>query len=396
VSVERLAVLAPLSCQKDQFSLPAGKHYLNCAYMGPLSRRVQEAGFEGIRRKADPSEIHARHFFEESDELRGQFARLIGDLDPTRVAIIPAVSYGIATVARNTRCRPGQNVVIAGEQFPSNVYSWRSLCRREGMTLRTIRAPDSERRAQEWNAALLDAIDSDTAVVALPQVHWTDGTRFDLVCIGERARRLGAAFVVDASQSLGSYPFDVKKVQPDALVCAGYKHLLGPYSLSLAWFGPRYDEGEPIEENWIGRMASEDFRGLIDYRDEYQPGAIRYDVGERSNFILLPMLVAALEQILEREPARIQEYCAHLMRPVIAEARELGFRVEDEEWRGSHLFGLRTPPGLDLAELNVALQRRNVSASLRGSALRVSPNVYNDEADADALLTVLRAIVIAA
>ncbi|MGH7552693.1 MAG: aminotransferase class V-fold PLP-dependent enzyme, partial [Longimicrobiales bacterium] len=163
----------PLACQKHLFSLAAGKHYLNCAYMGPLSRRVQEAGIVGITRKADPSGIHARHFFEESDELRRRFAQLIGTSDPTRVAIIPAASYGIATVARNTKGRPGQNIVIAGEQFPSNVYSWRRLCRREGMTLRTVRAPESGRRAEEWNAALLDAIDGDTAVVALPQVHWT-------------------------------------------------------------------------------------------------------------------------------------------------------------------------------------------------------------------------------
>jgi len=124
-------------------------------------------------------------------------------------------------------------------------------------------------------------------------VHWTDGTRFDLVAIGRAARRVGAAFVVDGTQSVGALPFDVREIQPDALVCAGYKWLLGPYAMGAAYFGPRYDAGDPIEENWITRRGSDDFQRLVAYQDEYAPGAIRYDVGERSNFILLPMFIAA-------------------------------------------------------------------------------------------------------
>jgi selenocysteine lyase/cysteine desulfurase len=379
-----------LDCQRQHFAIPEGSHYLNCAYMGPLSRRVQQAGVEGIRRKADPSGIHAHHFFDETDEVRRLFARLLGVRDRTRVAILPAVSYGIATIARNTKPARGQNVVVAGEQFPSNVYAWRSLCRRSDATLRTVDPPSSERRGESWNAALLDAIDAGTALVALPHVHWTDGTRFDLASIGERARQHGAALVVDASQSLGALPFDLETIRPDAVVCAGYKWLLAPYSISLGWFGERYDGGEPLEETWIARDASEDFQRLVHYRDEYQPGALRYDVGERSNFILMPMLKTALEEIHAWRPDRIQAYCAKLSEPAIAEAVSIGFRVEQSAWRAAHLFGLRTPPGLDLADLQAALQRARVSASLRGTALRVSPNVYNDESDTAALLGVLR------
>jgi selenocysteine lyase/cysteine desulfurase len=385
-----------LECQKHLFSLPEGTHYLNCAYMGPLSRRVQEAGIAGIQRKAAPASISARDFFDESNAARRMFARLIGAAEPERVAIQPAVSYGMATVARNTVCERGQNVVIAGEQFPSNVYAWRRLCRNAQLELRTIQAPESARRGEEWNAALVDAIDGDTAVVALPQVHWTDGTRFDLERIGASARRHGAAFVVDASQSIGAHPFDLTGVGADAVVCATYKWLLGPYGLSLAWLGPRYDHGEPLEETWIARAGSEDFQGLVLYRDEYQPGAIRYDVGERSNFILLPMLLAALEQLFEWRPERIQQYCAALTRDLIEQASALGFRVEDEAWRGAHLFGLRTPPGLDLKTLQASLERAGVSVSLRGTALRISPNIYNDHTDTNALLNVLKASMIAA
>ena len=176
---------------------------------------------------------------------------------------------------------------------------------------------------------------------------------------------------------------------PDAIINAGYKWLLGPYSIAIAYFGPRYDGGVPIEENWIARRGSEDFQRLVDYEDEYAPGAVRYDGGERSNFILLPMFIAALHLILELTPERIQQYCERLSEAPIERARELGFVTEDAQWRGAHLFGLRAPARVDLKRLHQALQAHKVAASLRGSALRVSPNVYNGAHDLDALVQVL-------
>ena len=379
-----------LTCRRADFTLPADLHYLNCAYMGPLPAVVQEAGVQGVRRKGDPSRIVARDFFEESDRARTLFARLIGAPDPQRIALIPAASYGIATAARNTPIRRGQNVVITGEQFPSNVYTWKEQCRRRNVQLRTIFPPHiGKARGQLWNERIHDAIDGSTAIVALPQVHWTDGTRFDLVAIGQRAREVGAALIIDGTQSVGAMPLDLAAVQPDALVVAAYKWLLGPYSIGAAYFGPRYDQGEPLEENWITRLGSEDFRGLVQYVDQYQPAALRYDVGERSNFVLMPMLVAALELILQWTPERIQSYCAALVAEPLQRIEEQGFFIEQPEWRGAHLFGIRMPARIDLETLNQNLQRARVFASLRGSALRVSPNVYNDASDLEVLVDVL-------
>jgi selenocysteine lyase/cysteine desulfurase len=379
-----------LTCQRHEFSLPEGLHYLNCAYMSPLPGRVEQAGIVGLRRKRVPSDIEPRHFFEEANRARQRFGTLIGGA-PERVAMIPAVSYAVAMLARNTPCARGQNIVLSGEQFPSNVHAWRRLAQRSAAEVRAVPAPASSRRGESWNAALLQAIDTATAVVALPQVHWTDGTRFDLERLGEKARSVGAAFIVDATQSVGAFPFDQQRVRADAVICAAYKWLLGPYATGAVWIGPRYDAAEPLEETWIGRAGSEDFRGLVHYRDEYQPGAARFDVGENSNFALLPMLVAGLDLVLEWRPDRIQEYCRALVSAALEEARSLGFTVEDDTWRASHLFGLRTPPGLDVAALGAELQRRGVSVSLRGSALRVAPHLYNDDTDMAALLAALRA-----
>src|SRR5581483_11476551 len=156
---------------------------------------------------------------------------------------------------------------------------------------------------------------------------------------------------------------------------------------------PRYENGEPFEDNWIARKGSDNFQRLVEYEDEYAPGAIRYDVGERSNFILAAMLAEALKVVLDFQPARIQEYCAALSAGPIEKARALGFVIEDADARGAHLFGLRTPRGVDLKQLNESLRARRVFASLRGSALRVSPHVYNDERDFEALLQVLQEVV---
>lgn len=147
--------------------------------------------------------------------------------------------------------------------------------------------------------------------------------------------------------------------------------------------------GQPIEEGWIARRGSENFQRLVEYEDEYGPGAVRYDGGQRSNFILLPMLIAAMRFVLDAGPERIQEYCRRLGEEPLARVRELGFALEDDRWRAAHLFGLRVPAGLDSARLSDALKAKNVFVSLRGSAVRVSPNVYNSEHDMEVLVDAL-------
>lgn len=381
----------PLSCQREAFSLPPDLHYLNCAYMSPLPRAVEEAGVKGISRKRNPSALETGDFFEESQEVRRLFARLINAPDPNAVAIIPSVSYGIGVAAKNTPLTSGQNIVLLEEQFPGNVYGWRRLAWERGGEIRMVGPGEEGRRGRGWNEKILKAIDADTGVVALAPVHWTDGTVFDLEAIGKRARDVGAALVIDGTQSVGALPFDVEKLRPDALIVASYKWLMGPYSIGVGYFGPRFADGAPLEETWIAREGSEDFRALVDYQDGYQPGAVRFDVGERSNFILVPMLVQALRLILEWGPARIQAYTAGLSGALLEEAASLGYPVEEEAFRAGHIFGIRMPEGLEMARLDQALRDEGVSASLRGTALRVSPNVYNDAGDMEALGRALRA-----
>lgn len=358
----------------DLFSLPSDAHYLNCAYMAPMSNRVATAGREALERLRNPSQLDVSDFFDPAMRVRQLFADLINAADPQRVAIVPAVSYGMAAVARNTKLTRTQQVVIVEEQFPSVVYTWRRACAESGASLRVIVPPSTDgSRAAAWNDALLEAIDRTTAVVVVPELHWTDGVRFDLHAVSARAKAVGARLVVDGTQSIGAKPFDVAQVQPDAVVCAGYKWVTGPYGIGVAYFGEAYDDGVPLEENWIARHGSDDFAGLINYCDTYQPGAIRYDVGERSSFILLPMLEAALTQVLEWGPAAVATHTAALTNDAVQTLQALGCQIEDNEWRAGHLLGVRLPPAANPRRFADELAARKISVSLRGNAIRIAP-----------------------
>lgn len=358
--------------------------------MSPLPKPVEEAGFRGLALKRVPSDIGADDFFSGLEQVRAHFAGLIGVPDSTRIAVIPSASYGVATAARNLRVSGSQNMVVTAAQFPSNVYVWRRMAAESGADLRTVGPlEEGARRGATWNERLLEAIDESTALVALGQVHWTDGTWFDLAAVGARAREVGAALVVDGTQSVGALPFDVSELRPDALICAGYKWLMGPYSLGLAYFGPRFDGGVPLEETWIARVGSDDFPRLVDYQDAYRPGAARFEAGETSNFILVPMLSAALELVGEWGAAQIQAYCRSLTDSLVAEAAVLGFGAEEERWRAGHIVGLRMPEGIVPQELQAQLAARQIQVSVRGEVLRVSPHVYNDHGDIGSLVSAL-------
>jgi selenocysteine lyase/cysteine desulfurase len=380
-----------LNCQKHLFSLPSDVHYLNCATMSPNLRAVEEAGIRGILRKSKPYEITQEHFFDEVQVAKGLFAQLINCPDPDRIAVVPSVSYGMATVARNLAAKPGlkpmQEIVLIEEEFPSDVYAWDAVCADKQLIINTVSAPASwQNRGATWNQKVLEAIGPRTCMVVLPHVHWTDGTRFDLVAIAQKARSVGALMVIDGTQSVGALPFDVQSVRPDALVCGGYKCMMGGYSLGLAYYGEYFDTGSPIEQGWMSRQGSENFRTLVDYQPNYRPKAYRFSVGEQSNFVLMPMLIAALKQLLDWTPERIQAYTEALCGEALAQLKAQGYWVEDAAYRSHHLFGLRAPAGTDLRVVQQRLQERKVYVSLRGDAIRVSPHVYNDTHDLAALL----------
>lgn len=386
------AVAAPggaavIPCQRHLFDLPDDVAYLNCAYMSPLLTRAVEAGREAIARKARPWNIKPADFFAESERARALFAQLLG-ASPDDVALVPAASYGLAVAAANLPVREDRRILVLEDQFPSNVYPWLALAERTGAEVRTVPVPADG----DLTSAVLAALDERVAIAALPHCRWTDGGLFDLEAIGARCREVGGALVLDVTQSLGALPLDLASVRPDFLVCPSYKWLLGPYSLGFLYVAPEHQRGRPLEQNWIARENSEDFARLVDYRDAYQPGARRYDVGERSNFALVPVAIAALEQLLDWGVPEIARTLAARTRDIAARAAGLGLSSAPEGRRAGHFLGLRFPAGVP-ADLPDRLAAERVHVSLRGDSLRVTPHLYNDDDDVERLFTVLRGVV---
>jgi selenocysteine lyase/cysteine desulfurase len=379
-----------LTCKHSKFTLPPAITFLNCAYMSPMLKSVEKAGIRGVRKKRNPISISPDDFFGDAENLRIEFAKTINVKNSKQIVIIPSVSYGMSNVAKNLTLQKGQNIVVASEQFPSNYYIWKTKCDQSGASLKVVSPPDSlHNRGGEWNQRILEAIDKNTVAVALGHVHWADGTKFNLVEIRKRSKDVHALLIIDGTQSVGALPFDVQTIQPDALICAGYKWLLGPYSIGLAYYSEHFNQGRPIEENWINRVNSENFNELVNYRDEYQDGALRYEVGERSNFILVPMMMKALEQINRWKPEFIQEYCAGISSQGIVKLQEHGYWIEDSNSRASHLFGVRFPKEENIDAIKQELLKKRIYVSFRGDAMRVAPNVYNTTQDIDRLVNVL-------
>ncbi|MGY8915516.1 MAG: aminotransferase class V-fold PLP-dependent enzyme, partial [Flavobacteriales bacterium] len=226
-----------------------------------------------------------------------------------------------------------------------------------------------------------------TALVAIAHVHWTDGTKFDLKAVREKTRTVGALLIIDGTQSIGALPFSVKELQPDALICGGYKWLMGPYSLGVAYYSDAFNDGKPLEDNWMNKLHCEDFTQLTQYHDEYQPHAGRYSVGESSNFIMVPMLINALEQLIQWQPVRIQEYCQFISEHALDKLREQNCFIEENDFRGQHLFGVYLPKEMEMHTIKQRLQEHNIFVSYRGKAIRVAPNVYNQKEDFEKFLS---------
>lgn len=382
--------MPPIASQRHLFDLPREVAWLNCAYMSPLMNSAVAAGEAGIRRKARPWHLSPPDFFCESERARALFARLVG-ASPDDVAIVPSASYGIAVAAANLPVGPGREIVVLEDQFPSNVYAWQRKAAESGASLRIVRRAEAVAgTGLDWTSALGAAIGERTAVVALPHCLWTDGSLVDLKRVGERARTHGAALVLDLTQSAGALPFDVGAVKPDFMVAASYKWLLGPYSLGFLYAAPHRQDGRPIEENWIARAGSEDFARLVDYAGDYQPGARRYDMGERSSFHLMPVAIAALEQILEWSVGRIAATLHRRTGAIAARAARLGFTALPDDCRAGHFLGIRHPDGIPDGLL-ATLAERQVFVSVRGDSIRVTPHLYNDDEDVERLFDALAA-----
>lgn len=376
--------------QRHLFDIPEDIAYFNCAYNSPQLNASRERLLAGATAKSHPWRRQVEDFFADADRLRQLCAQLFGGR-ADGYAIIPAASYGLATAARaiESELDEGSEMVVMAEEFPSNVLPWQRLARERGARLVTVPTPvDSD-----WTRAIVAAVTPASKVVAVSSCHWTNGSRVDLVAVGAACRRVGAALVVDATQSLGAMVLDVEEVRPDFLVAAGYKWPLCPYGVGFLYVGADWRDARPLEETWLARDNSRNFAGLVNYSDGYLAGARRFDVGETCVPTLLPGAIAALEQLAAWGVGNIAATLAAINQRLAVALSELGFRLPPPEQRCPHMFGAGLPGGCDI-NMVASLAEQGIFISQRGKALRFAPHLHITENDIERLLTAVKGLIL--
>jgi selenocysteine lyase/cysteine desulfurase len=373
---------------RDLFEVPDEIAYFNTGYNAPLLRRSREALERAASAKSRPWERTAADFFNDAETIRSSCAALFGGRADD-YALIPAASYGISTAARILEGRLGNRdrVLLMEQEFPSNVLPWRRAAATSGAQIQTVARPHGE----DWTSAILACLDPGVRVAALSACHWTDGSRVDLPAISDACKEFGTVLVLDMTQSLGAVPFDLGRIRPDFLVAAGYKWLLCPYGFGIMYVAEQWHGERPLEESWLARANSENFAKLVDYCDEYRPGARRFDVGETCVTTVLPGALAALDQIREWGVDNIFDLLRRTNEKIIEQIEPLGFQAPSSDTHCRHMFGVRLPE-IAPADVIGRLSAKGIYLSLRGDAIRIAPHLHVTDADIERLVAALAEI----
>ena len=376
-----------IDCQREKFDIPDEVAYFNCASISPLMNSARDAGIDAIVRRSHAWElVHPDDWLAPVRRARELFARLIG-AEPTDIALAASTSYAIAVAAKNLAIPSGARFVVPASQHESNVFQWRVKAREVGGAVVSVPKP----KEGDWTQPILNAIDEATAVVAVPHCDWTDGMLFDLVAIGARAREVGAALVVDGMQSIGVLTFPFVRFVPISLRAARGSGCSGrPIWRSSMWRqNTNRGHHSSITASIAGRFwtSSRNSRDE-DMSEEFMPGAERYDVGQRGNFVHLPMAIAAMEQILEWGVTEIAGGIAPLTLEINERARAIGLVPPERGVNATHMTGLRFP-GAPPVDVEHRLARSQVHITMRRGLMRVSPHLYNNAADIDRLFEAL-------
>ncbi len=343
--------------------------YLNHAGVSPIPSSSAAAGVRILHQYRDEGALRPRKWVELSDENRLRFARLIG-ASSDEIAFIKNTSEGISFIAAGFPWKEGDNLVTANVEFPANIYPWMRLAS-HGIEVRMVQAREGRVRKEDVFASC----DGKTRLVALSSVEFANGYRNDLPGIGEHCQKQGIFFFVDAIQSLGVIPMDVKAYGIDALAADGHKWMLSPEGIGGFYISRDVMEMvEPVVLGWHSVRNRFDFE-QYDFR--LSPDARRYEPGS-FNAVGLASFGASLDLILSVGVERIWERVRRLTEEAIDRSLRAGYEVisprNPEERSGIVTFRV---PGTDPQKLWKALLSRNAVSSPRNGGIRVSPHFYN-------------------
>jgi selenocysteine lyase/cysteine desulfurase len=376
-----------LASQRALFEMPRNICYLNSASYSPLPLRTQEAGRSAVGRKGTPWTLDAAFANGQHERARAAAARLI-NADPADIALIPSVSYGVATAAKLLTIARGARVIVLENDHSSPVLEWQTRADAQGFTIETIRRPDDG----DWTSAILVAIERPGAppisLASISSVHWSDGGLIDIEKVGAALRQRGASFLVDATQSVGVLTMDVRRLDPDFVIFPTYKWLLGPYGRAFIYVAKRHQGGIPLEQTAFGRrdVRAENDVYFSDIR--YSPDARRFDMGERDHFISMEMASIGMEMMAEWGAVAVVQRLLMLTERIAQGVRGIGVGVPEPRVRAPHILSLSFKGGMPLG-LVEGLASEGVYVATRLGRMRISPHVFNDEADADRFVATL-------
>ncbi len=381
-----------LASQRALFEIPPHICYLNAASYSPLPLRTQEAARAAVGRKGAPWTIDYRFAAAQYERTRAAAARLI-HADAGDVALISSVGYGVATAAKLLTIARGTRVLVLQDDHSSPVLEWYTRADAAGFAVETIGRPDDG----DWTSAVLAAIDRagmpPVSLASISSVHWSDGGLIDVEKVGAALRQHGAAFLIDATQGAGVLPMDVRSLDPDFVVFPTYKWLLGPYGRAFLYVAKRHQDGIPLEQTSYGRRGVRADSEVYFADVSYISDARRFDMGERDHFISMEMASIGMEMMADWGPAAITQRLGMLTMRIAERLRDLGVGVPEASTRAPHVLSLDfknsgfkegLPKGLV-----EGLAADGIHVAPRLGRMRISPHVYNDEADCDRFVAAL-------
>jgi selenocysteine lyase/cysteine desulfurase len=338
-------------------------------------------------RKGTPWKLAASFAGEQHERARAAAARLI-NADPADIALIPSISYGVATAAKLLTIERGTRVIVLENDHSSPVLEWQARADAQGFTVETVRRPDDG----DWTSAVLEAIErpgaSPVSLASISSVHWSDGGLIDVDRIGAALRQRGAKFLIDATQSAGVLPLDVRQLDPDFVIFPTYKWLLGPYGRAFLYVAKRHQNGIPLEQTSAGRRNVRAENAVYFTDLDYVADARRFDMGERDHFVSMEMASIGMEMMAEWGAAAVAQRLGMLTKGIAEGLRGNGIRLPDPRFCAPHILSLGFRDGMP-AGLVEGLAAEGVYVAPRLGRLRVSPHVYNDEEDVERFVAAL-------
>jgi selenocysteine lyase/cysteine desulfurase len=382
-----------LPSQRALFDIPRDVCYLNASGWSPLPRATQEAACAAVSRKGQPWKLSADFADGQHERARAAAAALIG-ADARDVALVSSVGYGVAIAGKLLAVPRGSRVLVLENDHTSPVLEWMSRADAQGFTVETIAQPANG----DWTSAVLEGIERPSApplsLASISSIHWSDGGLLDMHTIRDALRAHGAALLVDATHGVGVIATDVKLLDPDFLIFPTYKWLLGPYGRAFVYVARRHQDGVPLEQTSFGRrdVKAENPVYLADTR--YRPDARRYDMGERDHFISMEMAALGMEMMASWGADAIAQRLSVMTRRIADGLAGTTVQVLDECFRAPHILSLGFANGMP-PKLIPELASQQIYVAPRLGRMRVSPHVYNDEADVDRFVAAMKHALVA-